>query len=227
MLCSGRYRLKRTTAPVLRYLVYKSPDLTVFGGKEGSPINLWRRMRLQAACCRVKPRLCLRVEMINSHWVCKDHFPEAVFQFIWTFQKAKDLTADRHRARRLWTHLSRVFFPPRDHCLQRLGENKGSDQQKSAVAPLFPHLACPVTHAHAQIYDAYNHSDVCVPSKYTHTSNHQRASPVESHIRPACLKKIIMKFSKRELNISYLRGEGDVKVKHYTRPWLTIGAGQC
>lgn len=135
--------------------------------------------------------------MINSHWVCKDHFPVAVFQFIWTFQTAKDLTEDRHQARRLLTRLPCVFFPPQDHRLQRLGKNKGSDWQKSAVQPTLPPHACPITHAHPHTQTRSGkfmmHVSIlmCVLRENAGTHNCQQASPVESHIRPASLKKKI------------------------------------
>lgn len=100
--------------------LFKRTQHYLFWGKEGSLINLWSRARLEAV--RFHLKWCLSL--------CRDdkfsEFAKTFSQwlsFSLTFQTAKDLREDRHQARRLLT-LPCVFFPPQDHCLQRLGEKK-------------------------------------------------------------------------------------------------------
>lgn len=118
----------------------------------GVLINQWSRTWLQETRFHLRAFACAK--MINSRWVCRNRFPAAVSQFIWTFQTAKHLTQNRHHACKLWTHLCWVFF---SH--PRTSVFRGSHRIKPDIdwnhlpccynLPLFPpHLAYPASRSH-------------------------------------------------------------------------------
>lgn len=153
--------------------------------------------------------------MINSHWVCPSGCLSVYMNF---FKRLRIWREDRHRAPQAFnTPPLCIFSHPRTTVFRGSGRIKARiDRNRRSSPPFFlpipshpipsppfpsPCLACPITHAHArththlQIYDACKHFDVCVCvcCMKTHTDYCQQASPVESYIRPASLKKKIIK----------------------------------
>lgn len=133
--------------------------------------------------------------MINSHWVCKDHFPAAVFQFIWTFQTAKDLTRIVTKLAG-FEHISPVYFThPRTTVFRGLGRiktqidrNHPPHSHPILYPPCLSYHMC--SHSHTSKFMMHVSIFWCVCAMHLHTDNSHRESPVESHIRSASLKRI-------------------------------------